>query len=253
MLKKNKNSFFLTGYTLPEILVALTIIIALIAIFIAQYGFGETQRNLQNSVSKITQEIRRVQQMTLAGEGFEHQETKYPIPNGERCSGGNDPIFCASNGDSDPEDNTITGYGYGYGIKIDEAEDFYTGDGPDRVYSYKIYANYSKIVGESEVGKFTLDESENGGGDILIKTGTLSPGIFIEDILINDVSIKGVANKSGVVIFYYPDYPLTFVGDNVNQTTALQIKIVLKNPMISEDSSSIKTIMISSSGVIEIL
>jgi len=250
-----KNKIFAKQkcYTLPEVLIALTIIIALIGIFIAQYDFGETQRNLQNSALELSQEIRRVQQMTLAGEGFEYQGKEYPIPNGERCAGGSDPILCASNGDDNPEDNTVTGYGYGYGIKIDEGEGFYTGDGPERVYHYKIYANYSKIVGESEVGKFTLDEGENGGNDILIKTGNLYPGIYINDILVNDTSIKGILNKSGIIIFYYPDYPLTFVGDNITQTSALQIKIILKNPVISEVLSSVKTIMISNSGVIEIL
>ena len=79
--KKSKYSFFLSsttfseksgaGFTLIEILVVVSIIIVLSVIVLSNYEFGGYQFSLQRSVSKLSQDIRTAEEMSMSARPFQ--------------------------------------------------------------------------------------------------------------------------------------------------------------------------------------
>lgn len=64
--KKNKD-----GFTLPEMLVVLFIILLLSAVAFANYRGGERQYALQRAAYKLAQDLRRTQQMAMSAKEFQ--------------------------------------------------------------------------------------------------------------------------------------------------------------------------------------
>lgn len=62
------------SFTLTELLISMTIIILLSGIFLAEYQRGESQRNLNDAANQIAQDIRRIQNMSLASEKYQGVE-----------------------------------------------------------------------------------------------------------------------------------------------------------------------------------
>lgn len=61
-----RSGKLLTGFTLVELLVVITIIIFLSAIILINYGGSQSQLNLQRSAHKLAQDIRRAQEMAMS-------------------------------------------------------------------------------------------------------------------------------------------------------------------------------------------
>ncbi|MBZ9572490.1 prepilin-type N-terminal cleavage/methylation domain-containing protein [Patescibacteria group bacterium] len=69
---KNKNKKHLPlGFTLVEIIVVIAIIIILSTMIFANYRSGEQQLALQRATSKLTQDIRRAQEMAMSSKEYQ--------------------------------------------------------------------------------------------------------------------------------------------------------------------------------------
>ncbi len=60
------------SFTIIELIVVISIIIIISGIVLVNYGAGQKQLNLQRSTSKLAQDIRRVQEMTMSAKECTH-------------------------------------------------------------------------------------------------------------------------------------------------------------------------------------
>lgn len=70
------------GFTLLEITVVVAIITLLSTIFLANYRAGERVFALQRSIHKLSQDLRRVEEMAISAQGFKESDDTSTFPKG---------------------------------------------------------------------------------------------------------------------------------------------------------------------------
>lgn len=69
-MKKNKRDKFLTGFTLVELLVVISVITLLAAVILPNFRSAEKQLALRRSAHKLSQDIRKTQEMAMSAKTF---------------------------------------------------------------------------------------------------------------------------------------------------------------------------------------